>query len=350
MSEAPIAWVPLGAIEFHAEHLPLGTDGFTSQALLERAARLAGGVVLPWSSLTLGTLHLPWSLRYDAALVAASVRSSVEQLAAHGARVVVVHTGHAPLDLIHLVKRICAEAEAAIDSPGFRAYGVCYLELNAALGAGLGTAWPVAVDHASITETSWMLAIEPDLVALERLPRYNDDRDDPGPAIVGVYGPNPRSLASAAFGEEQLGRCAALLAERAQRLLDGERIDTLADLRTFVAGYWPEPMQLRTTRAAGGVTVLSLRNQGPVSRYLTGLRLMIDDRDIDPAEVVLINPTLGEAGKPVAAASLGPEAGFYIRRGQTAEVRLTHGLTPGPHRLELVLGLAGVSATTLVAG
>ena len=81
MTAAPVAWLPLGAIEFHAEHLPLGTDGFTSQALLERAARLAGGVVLPWSSLTLGTLHLPWSLRYDPALVAASVRSSVQQLA-----------------------------------------------------------------------------------------------------------------------------------------------------------------------------------------------------------------------------------------------------------------------------
>ena len=30
MQEAPVAWVPLGALEFHAQHLPFGTDGFTA--------------------------------------------------------------------------------------------------------------------------------------------------------------------------------------------------------------------------------------------------------------------------------------------------------------------------------
>ena len=76
-----------------------------------------------------------------------------------------------------------------------RAYGLCYLELNAALGAGLGTDWPVAVDHGSITETSWVMAMEPDLVDLERLP------EDPAATdLLAIYGPNPRGRASRDFG------------------------------------------------------------------------------------------------------------------------------------------------------
>ena len=36
MARAPIAWIPLGALEYHADHLPNGTDGITGQGLLER--------------------------------------------------------------------------------------------------------------------------------------------------------------------------------------------------------------------------------------------------------------------------------------------------------------------------
>ncbi len=144
MARAPVAWVPMGALEFHADHLPNGTDGITGQGLLVRAAERLGGVVLPWSYLTLGTLALPWSFRYEPPLVAEALRQTIRQLPAYGVRLAVVHTGHGPLDLAHLIKRVCAEVEA--EDIGLRAMGLCYLELNAALGTGLGTDWPVAVD------------------------------------------------------------------------------------------------------------------------------------------------------------------------------------------------------------
>jgi creatinine amidohydrolase len=343
MAEAPIAWVPLGAIEFHAEHLPFGTDGFSAHHVVERAARIAGGVVLPWSAVTFGTLHLPWSLRYDPALVEAVLRSTIGQLAANGARVVVVHTGHGPLDLDHLIKRVCADVEARTAEPvGFRAYGLCYLELNAALGVGLGTDWPVAIDHGSIVETSWVLAMEPHLVHPERLP---DDAAVDG--ILGVYGPNPRYRATPVLGEAQLDACGALLAERARALLAGERIDSLADLRTFVRDYWPEPLELDGRAGSADGSVLLLHHPGPVSRYLTALDLRIDGHALDPSAVRLRNATVGEVGRPVSAASLGPESGFYIRRGQSAEVLLPEVLGPGTHRVELRAGLAGVAELRL---
>ena len=172
LDRAPIAWIPLGALEFHADHLPNGTDGLTGHGLLVAAAERIGGVVLPWSYLTMGTLALPWSFRFDAGLVEEALRQTLRQLPAYGVRLAVVHTGHGPLDLNHLIKRVCAEVAA--DGSGLQAMGLCYLELNAALGTGLGTDWPVAVDHGSTMETSWVAALEPDLVDVDRLP------DDPG--------------------------------------------------------------------------------------------------------------------------------------------------------------------------
>ena len=344
LAAAPIAWVPLGAVEYHAEHLPFGTDGFTATSVVERAAQTAGGIVLPWSALTIGTLALPWSLRYDKDLVERVVRATIVQTAAFGARTVIVHTGHGPLDLSHLIKRVCAEVEAtAPGGPDFRAYGVCYLELNAANRVGLGTDWPVAIDHGAIVETSWGLAVAPELVRMERLPA------DPDGEMLAVYGPNPRTRSTAAMGEAQVEGCARLLAERATRMLAGEHIDQLADLRGFVRDYWPEPLEIGGRAGAAGEGALTLRNTGPVSRYLTGVAVGIDGDTIDPSGVTLINPTVGETGIPFGAATLGPEHGFYVRRNQVAEIRLPVRLEPGAHHVELALGLGGVATTTIAA-
>ena len=338
MERAPIAWVPLGALEFHADHLPNGTDGLTGHGLLVRAARRLGGVVLPWSYLTMGTLALPWSFRYDAELVAEALRQTLRQLPAHGVRLAVVHTGHGPLDLNHLIKRVCAEVEA--EGIGLRAMGLCYLEINAALGTGLGTDWPVTVDHGSTMETSWVSALAPELVATERLP------DDPGATIIGVYGPNPRFTVDADRGEAQLEAAAALLAERAAAALAGEALDPFADLRSFVERYWPERLVLAGRAGTPDAASLLLTNPGPVSRYLAGLRLRIDGVDVPADGLILRNPTVGETGIPFAVAELGPEHGFYVRRLQTAELLLPVDVLPGSHDVELVLDLAGVTEAT----
>jgi creatinine amidohydrolase len=342
MEHAPIAWVPWGAIEFHAEHLPFGTDGFSAREVVVRAARQAGGIVLPWTAVTLGTLHLPWTFRYDRSLVEGALRQTIEQCAAHGARVVVVHTGHGPLDLAHLIKRVCAEVGSSGEPGGLRAYGLCYLELNAALGAGLGSDWPVAIDHGSIVETSWAMAMTPDLVRLEQLPE-----DPAASGIVGVYGPNPRQRASAELGERQITACAELLADRAQRLLGGERLDAFSDLRDFVRRYWPEPLELEGRAGPAGQAALILRNPAPVSRYLTSLDAWLDGEPIDAGGLSLRNSTAGEAGVPVAASTLGSESGFYVRRLQDAEVRVGRSVTRGIHRVELHIGLAGVAELRL---
>ncbi len=221
----------------------------------------------------------------------------------------------------------------------FRAYGLCYLELNAALGAGLGSDWPVAIDHASIVETSWMMAIRPDLVQLQRLPR--------GEALQGVYGPDPHDGASATLGETQLEACARLLAERVAALLDGGRLDALADLRTFVERYWAEPLLLSGRAGASGAASVVLTNPAPVSRYLTSLLLSIDGQVVAATELTLSNDAPGEPGGEVSGDRLAAESGFYVRRSQSAILRLPQAVSPGGHQVRLVIGLAGVTTTTI---
>ena len=99
------------------------------------------------------------------------VRQTLQQLAAHGARSVVVHTGHGPLDLDPPRSSASARrSRRTAGGPGLPRLRRVLPRAQRGPGTGLGTTWPVAIDHGSIMETSWVLAMEPDLVALDRLP------------------------------------------------------------------------------------------------------------------------------------------------------------------------------------
>ena len=45
--EMPIAYLPLGTLEWHGPHMPLGADGIQAKGLFIRLAEIVGGVVLP---------------------------------------------------------------------------------------------------------------------------------------------------------------------------------------------------------------------------------------------------------------------------------------------------------------
>jgi hypothetical protein len=180
-----------------------------------------------------------------------------------------------------------------------------------------------------------MLALQPELVRLDRL------ADDPEAVHAGVYGRNPRFTASGEWGRESVDAAAALLAQRATGLLAGEPLDDLADLRRFVAFSWPEPLELEGAEADGERTRLGLHNPGRASRYLSALEIEVDGVAVDPASVVLTNASPGETGEPIAAAELGSESGFYIRRGQTATLAIP-AVAPGEHGIRIAVELAGV--------
>lgn len=47
ITELPLAYLPLGTLEWHGTHLPLGSDALQSEALFLELAQECGGVVLP---------------------------------------------------------------------------------------------------------------------------------------------------------------------------------------------------------------------------------------------------------------------------------------------------------------
>jgi creatinine amidohydrolase len=336
--EAPLAYLPIGPLEYHGEHLPTGVDWFEAHGLCLRAAAKSGGVVLPPTYLASGALDLPFTLSFAPKLVHSCVRATLGQLHLRGLRAVVVLTGHGPLDLNHMLKRACAEAEA--EHRGLAAYGLCWTELNAARLTAPETGDPTTGDHAARIETSWMLELEPELVRLDLL------EDDPEAAHLGVYGRNPRFTASAELGRSQIEQAAELLAARARALLAGERPDTFEDLRTFIRYGWPERPTLRGEAAPEAAIVL--HNPGTSSRYISSLELAIDGKPVGREHVFLVNHSAGETGIPVRASELAAERGFYVRRDQDATIALGDlPVRPGPHDVALEIGLGGVTSLLL---
>ncbi len=47
MAQAPVAYLPLGTLEFHGEHMPLGADGIQPFEFFQEVAAEVGGIVLP---------------------------------------------------------------------------------------------------------------------------------------------------------------------------------------------------------------------------------------------------------------------------------------------------------------
>jgi creatinine amidohydrolase len=336
--EAPLAYVPLGPLEYHGEHLPTGVDLFEAHALCLRAAAQSGGVVLPSMYFASGALDLPFTLSFTPKLVHSCIRATISQLVARGFRAIVVLTGHGPLDLNHMIKRACAEAEA--EHRGLAAYGLCWIELNAARLTAPETGDPSTVDHAARIETSWMLELEPELVRLDAL------EDDPEATHLGIYGRNPRFTASVELGRSQLEQGATLLAERARGLLAGVRPDTFEDLRKFIEYGWTERPRLRGEAAPEASLVL--HNPGRSSRYISSIELAVDGRTVGRDQIILVNHSTGETGIPLRASELAAERGFYVRREQDATIALGDlPVRPGVHDVVLELGLGGVTTLLL---
>ena len=223
IAAAPIAYLPLGTLEWHGEHLPLGSDGLQSQGFFERLAREVGGIVLPM--LFLGPDRVreheggelygmdlgegrPEGKGYPTQQLAGSaywvpeetfeilLRAVLKQLRRAGFRIVVGH-GHGPST--GFFRDHAEEWREEFGLECLVCWGSDYDK------EGLG----IQVDHAAMNETSLVMALRPDLVEMHRLPQ------DLAQWPVAVGGKDPRVYASPGLGEKaidlQLERMAGIL-------------------------------------------------------------------------------------------------------------------------------------------
>jgi creatinine amidohydrolase len=210
LAEKPALVLPLGTIEWHSRHLPLGLDLLKAEAVAERAADRADAVLAPAAWWAAGGVPQPYTLRLPAALTEPPLAAVLEGFAAMGFRAICVVNGHYGLENSIAVRRAALSCRSATVVP------LADYELLTGLGA--------SGDHAGVFETALLLPARPDLVHL----------DHEG-ELPGVIGDDPRGKATPELGERALDAAAGAVAATLDRALAQPREPIAAALEAAVA-------------------------------------------------------------------------------------------------------------------
>ena len=209
IEKCPVAYLPLGTLEWHGEHLPLGSDGLQSQGFFEKLAVEAGGIVLPmlfvgpdgydtvlngreYYGMDCGKLFSEQctyeiqQLKGSAYWVPDStfdvmLNGIMKQLSRAGFKIVVAH-GHGPST--NYIGSKTQEFKEKFDLVVMNCWGNDTDDLC------------LMCDHAGANETSIMMYLYPDLVKIGNLP------SDPKTWPLGILGKDPRIHASSSQGKD----------------------------------------------------------------------------------------------------------------------------------------------------
>jgi creatinine amidohydrolase len=215
LHDKPVAYLPLGTLEWHGAHLPLGSDAIQSEALMVACAKHLGGIVMPpiflgpdqaildtngqsfYGMDALPTSLPPRQLEGSCYWVSKGffkqlVDAILIQLKRAGFQAVFAD-GHGPSRWSWL--QDIPERETRI---GLKLLGVT---------ADIKRAWKYQIDHAGQNETSIMLAIRPDLVDLSRLPQ------DAAISVERILGKDPRR-ATKKLGKKYLDAAVELVKQK----------------------------------------------------------------------------------------------------------------------------------------
>jgi creatinine amidohydrolase len=171
--------LPVGALEQHGPHLPLGTDAILSAAVAEGAARMIGGIVAPALAYGYksqpkcgGGQHFPGTTSLDAQTLAHTVRDTVREFARHGVEKLVIVNGHYENQWFIIEGIDLAMRELGLSAP-LTIMRMEYWDFftPATLVKVFPDGFPgYALEHAAVLETSMMLHYHPELVRLDRIP------------------------------------------------------------------------------------------------------------------------------------------------------------------------------------
>ena len=203
INECPVAYLPLGTLEWHGLHMPYGADGLQAQGVFVKIAEQVGGIVLP--SLFLGPdapveqdgnmyygmdhisfeeghpQQLEGSIYYmEEELFCTMLDVIIRNLKRAGFQVVVGH-GHGPS-----IHAFTAQREHFMEKFGMKTFTLRDLGYEGDEG--------IQTDHAAANETSLVMALRPELADIGEL----DKEEVP----VAIWGADPRKFASAEHGEE----------------------------------------------------------------------------------------------------------------------------------------------------
>lgn len=156
-----VGLLPVGSVENHGPHLPLGTDLMTATHVARRAAESSGFLLCPAIPIGLSHEHRQFAgtLWVQRSTFDAYVRDVARSLCAHGLRCLVSVNGHsgnseAPADVCRTLRRE-------------RCYAFVF-SWWVAIGDVVRNVCEMAPDHAGDMETSAMLFVDGELVRMDR--------------------------------------------------------------------------------------------------------------------------------------------------------------------------------------
>jgi creatinine amidohydrolase len=229
-------FLPVGALEQHGPHLPLGTDALLATAIAAGAAAAVGGMVAPALAYGYksqpkcgGGQHFCGTTSLDAATLIAQVRDTVREFARHGVQRLVLVNGHYENQWF-MIEGI----DLALREHGASKLRVMRLEYwdfctEETLAAIFPDGFPgFALEHAAVIETSMMLHCHPELVRIDLIP------DDP-PADFPPYDMYPTRT-------EWVPASGVLSSARGSSAVKGERIcaEVIARIASAVRAEWHE--------------------------------------------------------------------------------------------------------------
>jgi len=222
MAECPVAYLPLGTLEWHSHHLPLGSDGLQSEEFFKRLAGEVGGIVLPklfigpdgfdtiingneFYGMDCGKLFSD-QCKYEIQQLTGSaywvpdttfkimMDGIMKQLSRAGFKIVIAH-GHGPST--NFVGSHAQDYKERFNLTVMNCWQNDLADLC------------LMCDHAGANETSIMMYERPDLVKMENLP------EDGNTWPKGMLGEDPRTRASREYGKEivdfELKKMAAII-------------------------------------------------------------------------------------------------------------------------------------------
>lgn len=177
----PPVFLPLGATEQHGPHMALSVDQVLPEAVCERVATETGGLVAPVipygcrsQPRSGGGEAFPGTLSLDAHTFCLVVRDVVRALGLHGVRRLVLCVGHFENAWPAVEGLELGLRELRRDGvTGMVAMRLEYWDFvrPGTLDRLFPDGFPgTELEHASLIETSLMLALRPDLVEMEKVP------------------------------------------------------------------------------------------------------------------------------------------------------------------------------------
>lgn len=161
----PLVILPVGALEAHGPHLPLGADQIQAEATAASVAERVDALIAPTVAYgsAPGARRFPGTVSLSLSDLEGHVRGVLSELARSGIRRILVLSGHAERGHMAALREAADEAVRA--SPGLRVVVLSDYDFVYELR---GRDSPATDGHAGLLETSRLLALAPETVGPDR--------------------------------------------------------------------------------------------------------------------------------------------------------------------------------------